>query len=111
MKMLSVRLDDEEAAALKALCDETGLSRSQAVKRGLSALAGSTRRGKTPGVLAEELGIVGCFSGPRDLSARVGHYVKKSLRAKSARLHRPSGRPAQPERHASRARPWILPPL
>jgi hypothetical protein len=31
MKMLSVRLDDKEAAALKPLCDETGLSRSQAV--------------------------------------------------------------------------------
>ena len=85
MKMLSVRLDDKEAAALKALCDETGLSRSQVVKRGLSVVAGSARRGKTPGMLAEELGIVGCFSGPRDLSSRVGHYVKKSLRAKSAR--------------------------
>ena len=50
-------------------------------KQGLSVLAGSARRGKTPGMLAEEPGIVGCFSGPRDLSSRVGHYVKKSLRA------------------------------
>lgn len=85
MKMLSVRLDDKEAAALKALCDETGLSRSQVVKQGLSVVAGNARRGKTPAALAEELGVIGCFSGPRDLSSRVGHYVKKSLRAKSAR--------------------------
>jgi Arc/MetJ-type ribon-helix-helix transcriptional regulator len=84
MKMLSVRLDDREEAVLQALCDESGLSRSEVVKRGISTLAAGARR-KSPGALAEELGIVGAFSGPRDLSARTSHYVKKALRAKSAR--------------------------
>ena len=39
MKMLSVRLDDKEAAALNAVCEARGLSRSEAVKRAIVALA------------------------------------------------------------------------
>lgn len=85
MKMLSVRLDDKEAAALKALCEETGLTRSQLVKSGLASLTRVRGRRESPGALAEELGIVGCFAGPRDLSANVSRYVKKALRAKSTR--------------------------
>jgi 8-oxo-dGTP pyrophosphatase MutT (NUDIX family) len=83
MKMLSVRLDDREAAALRELCEETGLTRSQVIKRGLAVLA----RDKVPrpGELARQFGVYGCFAGPRNLSERSGRALGKVLRATSAR--------------------------
>ena len=39
MKMLSVRLDDAEFAALSKLSEQLGETRSQVVKRSISALA------------------------------------------------------------------------
>jgi 8-oxo-dGTP pyrophosphatase MutT (NUDIX family) len=83
MKMLSVRLDDKEAAALRELCEQTGLTQSQLVKKRIAELA----RSKTgqPGVLAQKLGVYGCFDGGRNLSEQSGKEVRKVLRAKSAR--------------------------
>lgn len=84
MKMLTVRLDDREAAALAALCEELGASRSEVVKRAIMDLARAARR-KPFGQVARELGLVGCFSGPRDLAQNHQKYLRKAFRAKADR--------------------------
>jgi len=84
MKMLSVRLDDKEAAALDAVCETQGLSRSEVVKRAILDLAQAGRRGPF-GRVARDLGIVGCFSGPSDLGERHGKHFRRALGAKTAR--------------------------
>lgn len=83
MKMLSVRLDDREAAALQAVCQAQGLSRSAVIKRAILELAQAQRR-KPFGPLAAELGLVGGFAGARDLSERHGKHLRRALRAKTA---------------------------
>ena len=84
MKMLTVRLDDREAAALAALCEELGASRSEVVKRAIMDLSRAARR-KPFGQVARELGLVGCFSGPRDLAQNHQRYLRKAFRAKADR--------------------------
>ncbi|MBM3356331.1 MAG: ribbon-helix-helix protein, CopG family [Betaproteobacteria bacterium] len=84
MKMLTVRLDDQEAAALAALCEELGASRSEVVKRAIMDLARAARR-KPFGQVARELGFVGCFSGPRDLGQNHQKYLRQAFRAKADR--------------------------
>src|SRR5687767_12114791 len=88
MKLLSVRLNDREAAALEALCERTGLTPSKAVKLGLAEIAGKTTGKKSLGALARDLGVVGCFDGPADLSARHDHYLKAALKGRRAKSHR-----------------------
>ena len=84
MKMLSVRLDDSEFAALSHLSEQLGESRSQVVKRGIAELA-KQRAGKlTPYELAQQLGMIGSFNGRPDLSENVAARVKRKLRAESA---------------------------
>jgi hypothetical protein len=84
MKMLSVRLDDKEAAALEAVCQARGLSRSEAVKRAILDLAEAERR-RPFGEVARELGLVGCFAGARDLGERHDKHLRRALRAKTTR--------------------------
>jgi len=84
MKMLSVRLDDKEAAALDALCEAQGLSRSDAVKRAIVDLAQAARR-QPFGQVARAAGLTGCFAGPRDLGLRHDKYLRRALRAKTDR--------------------------
>lgn len=84
MKMLTVRLDDREAAALAALCEELGVSRSEVVKRAIMDLARAARR-KPFGEAAAESGLIGCFSGPRDLAQNHQKYLRKAFRAKAGR--------------------------
>jgi len=88
MKVLSVRLNDREAAALEAVCERTGLTPSKAVKLGIAEIAGKARARKTLGALARELDLVGCFEGPPDLGARHDHYLKLALKGKRAKSHR-----------------------
>ncbi len=85
MKMLSVRLDDAEFAALSKLSEQLGETRSQVVKRSINALAQQKLRGASPHELAEKLGLIGAFRGRADLSENVALNVKKKLRAESAR--------------------------
>ena len=85
MKMLSVRLDDAEFAALSKLSEQLGETRSQVVKRSISALAQQKLRGASPHELAEKLGLIGSFRGRADLSENVALHVRKKLRAESAR--------------------------
>jgi hypothetical protein len=87
MKILSVRLDDAEAAALRELCAQQGLTRTQAVKRWLACLQREAPR-STPGELARKLGLYGCDPGTaRDLSERASQpgALRRVLRAKAAR--------------------------
>lgn len=85
MKMLSVRLGDKEAAALEALCDLLGLSRSEVVKRALRDLAQAVQR-RPFGAVAHESGLVGSVrGGPRDLAVNHSRYIRRALRAKADR--------------------------
>ncbi|MCS7003086.1 MAG: ribbon-helix-helix protein, CopG family [Dehalococcoidia bacterium] len=83
--MLSVRLDDAEAAALKALCERSGLTQSELNKRSIAALARGQLGAKPPAALARELGLIGSFDGPRDLATRSRRYLRRALREKTAR--------------------------
>ena len=85
MKMLSVRLDDREFVVLSRLSEQLGESRSQVVKRGITALAQETLRAESPHELAVKLGLIGAFDGPADLSEKVGDRVRRKLRAEAAR--------------------------
>ncbi len=85
MKMLSVRLDDAEFAALSKLSEQLGETRSQVVKRSISALAQQTLRSPSAHDLAEKMGLIGSFRGRADLSENVALRVRQKLRAESAR--------------------------
>ena len=85
VKMLSVRLDDDEFAALSKLSEQLGETRSQVVKRSIAELARQKLRGKSPHELAEKLGLIGIFNAPADLSETVAGRVRRKLRAQSAR--------------------------
>lgn len=84
MKMLSVRLDDKEAAALDAVCQAQGLSRSEVIKRAILDLANAAHR-RSFGEVARESGFIGCFRGPRDLGLNHARYLRRKLRAKTDR--------------------------
>lgn len=90
MKVLSVRLNDQEAVELRALCERTGLTPSKAVKRGIAEIASKAQGKKTLGQIARESGLVGCFSGPRDLAERHDHYLRLAIKGKGrgAKGHR-----------------------
>ena len=84
MKMLSVRLDDEEAAALEAVCRARGISRSQAIKEAIRELARAQKR-RPFAEVAQEVGLIGCFAGPRDLAQNHSKYVRRAMRVKASR--------------------------
>ena len=85
MKMLSVRLDDAEFAALSRLSEQLGETRSQVVKRSISVLAQQKLRSPSAHELAEKMGLIGSFRGRADLSENVSLRVRQKLRAESAR--------------------------
>lgn len=81
MKMLSVRLDDAEFAALSHLSERLGETRSQVVKRGIAVLSKQESGQVSPHELAERMGLIGSFDGRPDLSETVASSVKRKLRA------------------------------
>ena len=82
MKMLSVRLDDEESAALQAICAQTGMTKTEVVKAGIMTLAKGQIKRKSAYELAEQMGLVGGFDGPEDLAENAGKYAKELVREK-----------------------------
>lgn len=82
--MLSVRLDDREAAALEAVCRARGISRSEVIKRAIRELAQAEQR-KPFGQVARELGLIGSFAGARDLGEQHSRHLRRALREKTAR--------------------------
>ena len=85
MKMLSVRLDDAEFAALARLSEQLGETRTEVVKRGLAELAQRKLRSESPHELAEKMGMIGSFRGRPDLSENVALHVRRKLRAAASR--------------------------
>ena len=81
--MLSVRLDDEEAAALEAVCRARGLSRSEVIKRAIRELGQAEGR-KPFGQVAQEFGLVGSFAGAADLGEHHSKHLRRKVRAKTA---------------------------
>lgn len=81
MHTLSVRLDDRTDALLRAFCASTGLSKTEAVKAGIAALAAQKPSSAT---LAESLGLVGCWdSGEGDLGRNHSQRVREKLARRS----------------------------
>jgi len=80
MRTLSVRLDDQTDALLRAFRSHTGQTQSDAVKAGIAALAATT---DSPAQLAEALGLAGCFdSGVGDLGRNHSQRLREKLAGK-----------------------------
>ncbi|SBT08656.1 hypothetical protein ACCAA_600013 [Candidatus Accumulibacter aalborgensis] len=76
MRTLSLRLDDQTDALLRAYCARTGVSQTEAVKSGIAALVATT---SPPAQIAEALGLVGCFdSGIGDLGRNHAQRLRDS---------------------------------
>lgn len=84
MKILSVRLSDQEQAEIERLGAATGKTPSSIVKEALGLFARSAGA-KTPAELAQKHGLVGCFDGPKDLSRNTRRHLKQRIRARHAR--------------------------
>lgn len=83
MRTLSVRLDDQTDALLRAFCTRTGQTQSDAVKAGIAALAAQS---ESPAKLAADLGLVGCFdSGIGDLGRNHSQRLREKLAGKARR--------------------------
>lgn len=80
MAALSVRLKPETEAQLRAYCERTGLTRTEVVEASLKRTFELRR--PTAGELAREVGFIGSFEGPEDLSENVSKYLKQKLRRK-----------------------------
>lgn len=79
MHTLSVRLDDQTEGLLRAFCARTGLSKTEAVKAGIAALAAKSPS-TSPADLAESLGLVGCCdSGAGDLGRNHSQRLREKL--------------------------------
>lgn len=85
VKMVSVRLNDAELELLSRLSEQLGESRTQVVKRSISALVEQKLQRPSPHELAERMGLIGSFRGRANLSENVALYVKNKVRAESAR--------------------------
>jgi len=86
MRTISVRLDGASDAQLRAVCQRTGMSQTDAVKAGIAALA--ERPTVSPYELAKQLGLIGAAdTGPGDLGLNHSKYIKEKL----ARQHRRRG--------------------
>jgi hypothetical protein len=84
MKILSVRLSDQDQAEIERLSAATGKTPSGIVKEALGLFARSAGA-KTPAELARKHGLVGCFEGPKDLSRNARRHLKRRIRARHSR--------------------------
>ena len=79
MRTLSVRLDDQTDALLRAYCARTGVNQTDAIKSGILALSQTTNN-QSPAELADALGLIGCFeSGSGDLGRSHSQRVREKL--------------------------------
>jgi len=84
MKVLSVRLTDNDQAVLDKVSAATGKSPSAVMKEALHLYAGKVPS-KSPAELAREFGLVGGFAGPVDLAENAKRYLRRRVRAKRNR--------------------------
>lgn len=87
---LTVRLDHKVEQTLAVYAVEQGISKSEAVKRGLKLLFESTPPKKTAYELGKHL-FGRHSSGRTDGSVKVKEYFREAVRAKYTRGRRPSG--------------------
>lgn len=81
MRTISLRLDTEADAMLRALCERLDATQTEVVRRALEQLAGSVT--PTAGALGLELGLVGAFaSGGRENAAEHSKVIKARLIAR-----------------------------
>lgn len=79
---LTVKLPEELERDFEIHCKLRRLTKSEVVTKLLAQYLALQAPKKTPHQLAEELGLVGGFSGPADLSSNVRRYFRKQLREK-----------------------------
>jgi hypothetical protein len=73
---------DEETSATGIMRLIRRMSRSEVVRQTMRGLAQAGRR-KPFGQVAQELGLIGSFDGPRDLGEHHSSYLRRVLRGKS----------------------------
>lgn len=77
MRTLSVRLDDQTDALLRAYCARFGVTQTEALKAGIVALAETAH---VPSRLAASMDLIGCFdSGSGDLGRNHSARLKEKL--------------------------------
>lgn len=77
MRILSVRLDEQTDALLRAYCARTGATQTEAIKSGIAALSGQS---VSPAELAESLDLVGCFNSDEgDLGRDHSRHLREKL--------------------------------
>lgn len=82
---LTVKLPTELEREFEIHCKRRRLTKSEVVTKLLAQYLALEAPKKTPHQLAEELGLVGGFSGPRDLSSNARRYLRKRLHEKRNR--------------------------
>jgi hypothetical protein len=83
MRIISVRLDNETDAKLRSVCERTGMSQTEVVKKAIIDIA--DRPAVSAYELAKQMGLIGAFgSGVGDLGKNHSRYIKEKL----ARQHR-----------------------
>lgn len=83
MRILSVRLDEQTDALLRAYCARTGSTQTEAIKSGIVILS---HQSVLPAELAESLDLVGCFdSGTGDLGREHSRHIREKLAGRTRR--------------------------
>lgn len=81
---LNARIDDELARKLTALRRRLGISTTEIVRRSIEQMYREAfADGGSPAVIIEASGLIGCASGPADLSTRYKSELAKTLRSKA----------------------------
>jgi hypothetical protein len=81
---LNARIDDELARKLTALRRRLGISTTEVVRRSIEQLYREAfAEGESPAAVMEASGLIGCASGPADLSTRYKSELAESLRSKA----------------------------
>jgi hypothetical protein len=81
---LNARIDDELARKLTALRRRLGISTTEIVRRSIEQMyRDAFAESGSPAAIIEASGLIGCASGPADLSTRYKSELAQSLRSKA----------------------------
>jgi len=83
--ILTVKLPEELERDFEIHCKLRRVTKSEVVTNLLAQYLAAQAPKKTPHQLAEEVGLIGGFSGPSDLSSNLRRYLGKRLREKRHR--------------------------
>jgi len=82
---LTVKLPEDLERDFEIHCKLRRLTKSEVVTKLLAQYLALQAPRKTPHQIAKEVGLIGGFSGPRDLSTNARLYLRKTLRDKHHR--------------------------